>query len=201
MKAFVENPVLNRVRLYTCPGMKHNKIRGSKTQGNPRGKYQCRLCYTPLKNVGVQQDKRRRQRQTVIFCDVCAIPLCTSPFRRDRPSKSCFESWHSCADLARERTRCQSMLQESYDRQQQQGVAEAKDDEDGNNEESAEEEDEKSGDEEDNGNNNNENDNDEREEEETPEIFQRRTRSMAPPKSANSSRQSVRRRIQTTPDS
>ena len=91
--------------------------------------------------------------------------------------------------------------QESYDWQQQQGVAEAKDDEDGNNEESAKEEKEKSGDEEDNGNNNNENDNDEREEEETPEIFQRRTRSMAPPKSANSSRQSVRRRIQTTPDS
>lgn len=124
--AFGTAPELNRLRLFSSKFVKHELKRYPLPRdGGPcnKGK-RCVLCSSTPNG----------EKKTRDYCGLCEAPLC----KKVRPGNdvSCFEAWHSVADLRGERQRRMEASVAEWNKQKQNRRSKG-----GNDEEDAEEED------------------------------------------------------------
>lgn len=95
---FAMDPELNRLRLFSSSSVKHDHALIEKTAENKSGVKSCVLCISG-----------KAAKYVRFHCSLCSVPLC----RKKWPGfdLSCYEAWHTVADLGEERTRRKAAME------------------------------------------------------------------------------------------
>jgi hypothetical protein len=97
-------PPLKKIRLHQSTTVNHNMVAFiSATHPNRKLRKICVLC-----------SSTNKQRASSIQCATCKVALCSTRIK-GAPSNglTCFDKWHTCADIEREATRRQQALERS----------------------------------------------------------------------------------------
>jgi hypothetical protein len=96
---------LKKIRLYQSTTVNHNMVAfTSATQQHPNGRRIRKMCALVCSSTN-------RQRASSTQCATCKVALCSRRIKGTRSNGStCFDKWHTCADIAREATRRREAL-------------------------------------------------------------------------------------------